>query len=71
MIRVFARKTKWTPTDELAFYGRPPLFIRGEKKDLLSMTRFRDRSEINDRNNIHAKRRPESPSEDHGPDEEE
>jgi len=28
MIRVFARKTKWTPTDELAFYTGPPLFVR-------------------------------------------
>ena len=28
MIRVFARKTKWTPTDELAFYTSPPLFVR-------------------------------------------
>ena len=26
MIRVFARKTKWTPTDDLAFYDEPPLF---------------------------------------------
>ena len=26
MIRVFATKTKWTPTDELAFYGPTPLF---------------------------------------------
>lgn len=26
MIRVFPRKTKWTPTDELAFIGDPPLF---------------------------------------------
>jgi len=26
MIRVFPRKTKWTPTDELAFVGDPPLF---------------------------------------------
>ncbi len=25
MIRVFPRKTKWTPTDELAFVGDPPL----------------------------------------------
>ncbi len=24
MIRVFPRKTKWTPTDELAFVGEPP-----------------------------------------------
>ena len=29
MIRVFARKTKWTPTDDLAFYTSPPLFLRG------------------------------------------
>ena len=26
MIRVFARKTKWTPTDDLAFYGEPPVY---------------------------------------------
>lgn len=26
MIRVFPRKTKWTPTDALAFIGDPPLF---------------------------------------------
>ncbi len=26
MIRVFPRKTKWTPTDDLAFVGDPPLF---------------------------------------------
>jgi hypothetical protein len=26
IIRVFPRKTKWTPTDELAFIGDPPLF---------------------------------------------
>ena len=26
MIRVFPRMTKWTPTDELAFVGDPPLF---------------------------------------------
>jgi hypothetical protein len=25
MIRVFPRRTKWTPTDELAFVGDPPL----------------------------------------------
>lgn len=25
MIRVFPRKTKWTPTDEMAFVGDPPL----------------------------------------------
>jgi len=26
IIRVFPRKTKWTPTDDLAFYDEPPLF---------------------------------------------
>jgi len=26
MIRVFPRQTKWTPTDDLAFVGDPPLF---------------------------------------------
>ncbi len=26
MIRVFPHKTKWTPTDEMAFFGEPPLF---------------------------------------------
>jgi len=26
IIRVFAAKTKWTPTDELAFYDEPPMF---------------------------------------------
>ena len=26
MIRVFARKTKWCPTDDLAFFDEPPLF---------------------------------------------
>lgn len=26
LIRVFPRRTKWTPTDELAFVGDPPLF---------------------------------------------
>lgn len=30
MIRVFARKTKWTPTDEDAFYGVPSCFFCGE-----------------------------------------
>jgi hypothetical protein len=27
MIRVFARKTKWSPTDELAFFDGPPLEV--------------------------------------------
>jgi len=26
MIRVFPRRTKWTPTDDLAFVGDPPLW---------------------------------------------
>lgn len=26
IIRVFPRRTKWTPTDDLAFVGEPPLF---------------------------------------------
>ncbi len=26
MIRIFPRKTKWTPTDKLSFIGDPPLF---------------------------------------------
>ena len=26
-VRVFARKTKWTPKDDLAFYSNPPLFV--------------------------------------------
>ncbi len=32
MIRVFPRKTKWTPTDELAFVGEPPLFRPWDRK---------------------------------------
>jgi len=31
MIRVFPRKTKWTPTDELAFVGEPTLFRPGDR----------------------------------------
>lgn len=27
MIRVFPRKTKWTPNDDLAFIGDPPMFM--------------------------------------------
>jgi len=30
MIRVFPRRTKWTPTDDLAFIGDPPLFRPAE-----------------------------------------
>ena len=33
MIRVFPRRTKWTPIDELAFIGDPPLF-RPEKQSV-------------------------------------
>jgi len=35
MIRVFARKTKWTPTDDMAFYTKPPLFVRDWKSSEL------------------------------------
>ena len=37
MIRVFAKKTKWTPTDDLAFYTKPPLFVRNWSKNTLIM----------------------------------
>lgn len=33
LIRVFPRKTHWTPTDELCFFGEPPLF-RPEDPDI-------------------------------------
>ena len=32
MIQVFARKTSFTPTDDRAFYGEPPLFVLNEYK---------------------------------------
>lgn len=32
MIRVFPHKTKWTPTDELAFFGAPTLFHPIDRK---------------------------------------
>lgn len=32
MIRVFARKTKWTPPDKWAFYGSPPLSVLNMRK---------------------------------------
>lgn len=35
MLRVFARKTKWTPTDDMAFYAEPPLFVRDWKSSEL------------------------------------
>ncbi len=31
MIRVFPRRTHWTPTDALAFYGPPPMFRPGDR----------------------------------------
>lgn len=38
MIRVFPRRTKWTPSDELAFYGDPPLFLPNEQPVHISVT---------------------------------
>jgi hypothetical protein len=38
MIRVFPRQTKWTPTDELAFIGDPPLFRPKEQPVRISIT---------------------------------
>ncbi len=38
MIRVFPRKTAWTPTDELAFVGDPPLFRPPEQPVMVSVT---------------------------------
>ena len=32
MIRVFATKTDWTPTDDFAFYDEPPLYLKVPKK---------------------------------------
>ena len=38
MIRVFPRRTKWTPTDDLAFIGDPPLFRPPEMPVRISCT---------------------------------
>lgn len=38
MIRVFPRRTKWTPTDDLAFVGDPPLFRPPEQPVRISVT---------------------------------
>lgn len=38
MIRVFPRRTKWTPTDDLAFIGDPPLFRPPEQPVKISCT---------------------------------
>lgn len=37
MIRVFPRKTKWTPEDELVFIGLPPLFRPPEQPVKISV----------------------------------
>lgn len=38
MIRVFPRRTKWTPIDELAFVGDPPLWRPPEQPVMVSVT---------------------------------
>ena len=38
MIRVFPRKTKWTPNDDLSFIGDPPLFRPKEQPVKISVT---------------------------------
>jgi hypothetical protein len=38
MIRVFPRRTKWTPDDELAFVGAPPLFRPENQPVRISIT---------------------------------
>lgn len=38
MIRVFPRKTKWTPDDDLAFVGEPTLFLPPEQPVKISVT---------------------------------
>lgn len=38
IIRVFPRRTKWTPTDDLAFVGEPPLFELPELPVFVSCT---------------------------------
>jgi hypothetical protein len=45
MIRVFPRKTKWTPTDSLAFIGDPPLFRPPEQPVKISVTFTWDKKE--------------------------
>lgn len=37
MIRVFPRKTKWSPNDDLAFFDEPPLF-KLPKMDVMEST---------------------------------
>lgn len=38
MIRVFPRRTKWTPDDELAFVGDPSLFRPKDRVVHISVT---------------------------------
>ena len=38
LIRVFPRRTKWTPNDELAFVGNPPLFRPEQQPVKISVT---------------------------------
>lgn len=38
MIRVFPRKTKWTPDDDLAFVGEPTLFLPEDQPVKISVT---------------------------------
>jgi hypothetical protein len=38
MIRVFPTRTAWTPTDELAFVGHPPLFQPGTPDNPVRIT---------------------------------
>lgn len=38
MIRVFPRRTKWTPTDDLSYIGYPPLFRPPEMPVRISVT---------------------------------
>ncbi len=45
MIRVFPRRTKWTPTDELAFVGNPPLFRPPDQPVRVSVAFTWDRKE--------------------------
>jgi hypothetical protein len=43
IIRVFPRRTKWTPTDELAFFDEPPLFDLPDLPVYVSVTFTWDR----------------------------
>lgn len=45
MIRVFPRRTKWTPDDDLAFVGDPPLFRPPDQPVRISVTFSWDISE--------------------------